>query len=150
MRTQCIKHVRTSASKLGQCSVMLLMNKFTISFKRSEIDESGTSRKPVSSLVYLKQLILFVWHYLHNDNSQPNYKVLPHCFKGFCQPKPLSHFTNWIHLLWDFHTNMSWKCLTGIWNWIYKESSWWQLFYNMIVEGFCCKCYTAGPSTSLV
>ena len=45
--SECIKHVMSSASKLGQCNTSLLVNKFTILFIKSDIDEFGTEQKPV-------------------------------------------------------------------------------------------------------
>ena len=47
-----------SAYKLGQC-FMLFMNKFTISFIKSDVNESGTNKK-----AYINTLI----YYLDNEN----------------------------------------------------------------------------------
>ena len=44
MRTQWINQI-TLASKPGQCSTMLFMNKFTISFIKSDREYSGTNGK---------------------------------------------------------------------------------------------------------
>ena len=91
MKTQCIKHVITSVSKLGQCSTMLFMNKFTKS--------DNCQQWKVFSLPYLNKLTLVMWYNLDNENLQPNYEGPPQCLKGFCQPKPLSHFASWVHFL---------------------------------------------------
>ena len=45
MRTS-VQSMISLGSILGQCSAMLLMNKFAISFVNSDADESGTNGKP--------------------------------------------------------------------------------------------------------
>ena len=45
MRTQDIKHLINVAFKLGQHTV-LFVNKFAISFIKSNVDDAGTNGKP--------------------------------------------------------------------------------------------------------
>ena len=45
MRTDCIKHLISSASELGQYT-MLFMNKFAILFIKTDVNDSGTNGDP--------------------------------------------------------------------------------------------------------
>ena len=44
---------------------------------------------------------------LNRENTQPNYKGPPQCFKGFCPQMPLSHFASWFSLEFPYkHPNL--------------------------------------------
>ena len=65
MRTQCINHVTTSASKFVQCSATLFVNTFTISFMKYDIDQSGCNGEPLHENGKQKtvQQLLYFLHY---------------------------------------------------------------------------------------